>query len=73
MLRATASAAVLTIVFAANASATELKIPPPSAAVMTCDSVRAIVAERGLQGAYEWAKRRGYSDLQIGEAMKCLR
>lgn len=72
MLRATAYAATLCCVVSST-HATELAIPPKPQAVITCDAVRAIVTERGMYGAYEWAKQRGYSDQQINEAMKCLR
>lgn len=39
---------------------------------VTCDQVRAMVAEHGRTKAIAWAMRQGYSWRQIQEAKRCL-
>ena len=45
------------------------KLPPG----VTCEVVRAKVAEHGMYVAYAWAKQNGYSDKHIAQANRCLR
>jgi hypothetical protein len=79
--RAKLSAAVACLVF--TAAATTLlaaeqpklspvvtpKLPPG----VTCEVIRAKVAEHGMYVAYAWAKQNGYSDKHIAQANQCLR
>jgi hypothetical protein len=68
------STAVACLVF--TAAATPLlaaerqpKLPPG----VTCEVVRAKVAEHGVLVAHAWAKQNGYSDKHIAQANRCLR
>jgi hypothetical protein len=67
------SAAVACLVFTAAATtvlaAEQPKLPPG----VTCEVIRARVAEHGMHVAYAWAKQNGYSDKHIAQANKCLR
>jgi hypothetical protein len=45
------------------------KLPPG----VTCEVVRAQVAQHGVLVAYVWAKQNGYSNKLISQANKCLR
>jgi hypothetical protein len=47
----------------------EPRLPPG----ITCEQVRALVAEHGYAKAVYWARANGYSWAQIYEAKKCLR
>lgn len=58
--------AALFIVTAAQAAA---ELPPG----VTCEFVRAKVAEYGKVYAYAWARLHGYSAAQIAEAKRCLK
>ena len=75
------SAAVACLVFTAAATtvlAAEQPNLPPSFIPklppgVTCEVIRAKVAEHGMYVAYAWAKQNGYSDKHIAQANKCLR
>lgn len=45
---------------------------PQLPAGVTCEMVRAKVAEHGKVYAYAWAKLQGYSRAEINEAKRCL-
>ena len=47
--------------------------PPNLPAGVTCELVRAKVAEHGKIVAYAWATLQGYSRREIKEARKCLK
>lgn len=47
--------------------------PPKLPAGVTCEAVRAKVAEHGRVYAYAWARLNGYSRAEVLEAKKCLR
>jgi hypothetical protein len=49
-----------------------LSSEPDLPAGVTCDQVRALVAEHGKPRALAWALRHGYSWKQIREARRCL-
>jgi hypothetical protein len=57
------------LVLTVSASASEPRLPPG----VTCDDVRAKVAEYGESLAYAWARLHGYIRAEIREARKCLR
>lgn len=46
--------------------------PPRLPPGVTCEAVRAKVAEHGKVYAYAWAKLHGYSRAEINEAKKCI-
>jgi phage-related protein len=45
----------------------------PQLPAVTCDQVRAFVAEHGTMRSVYWARSQGYSWRQIAEAKRCLR
>jgi len=47
--------------------------PPRLPAGVTCEQVRAMVAEHGRIYAYAWARLQGYTAAQISEAKRCLK
>ncbi len=47
--------------------------PPRLPLGVTCEAVRAKVAEHGKVYAYAWAKLNGYSKAEIDAAKRCLR
>ncbi len=47
--------------------------PPRLPAGVTCEAVRAKVAEHGKVYAYAWARLNGYSRSDIEAAKRCLR
>jgi hypothetical protein len=67
MARTTAAIALLCL-FAIPVSADTPQLPIG----VTCEAVRAKVAEHGRIMAYAWARLNGYSAKQIAEAKRCL-
>jgi hypothetical protein len=51
----------------------QLSRMPQLPAGVTCDQIKALVAEHGYAKALMWAREHGYSWWQINEARKCLR
>ena len=47
--------------------------PPRLPAGVTCELVRAKVAEHGKVYAYGWAKLQGYTSAEISQAKRCLK
>lgn len=62
--------AVLLMAVCAKARANDPPQLPPG---VTCELVRAMVAEHGKVYSYAWAKLNGYSAKEIEAARKCLR
>ena len=55
------------LILAASLAFSEPKLP------VSCDQIRALVAEHGRVKAIVWAREHGYSWAMIAEARKCLR
>jgi hypothetical protein len=55
------------------ASAADPSTPPRLPEGVTCEFVRAKVAEHGKVIAYAWARLNGFSKREIAEAKRCLK
>ncbi len=65
-------AAATTTLSAAEEPRLLLIAPPKLPPGVTCELIRAKVAQHGVLVAYTWAKQNGYSDKHIAQANKCL-